>query len=72
MAKEVDPKIEVLWASPREVLNAVHASQAGCAIITMTPDLLKKLSNFGKNLTTYSLETVQMLTGDAVASGFKL
>lgn len=72
MAKEVDPSIEVLWASPREILNVVHASQAGCAIITLTPDLLKKLGNFGKSLKAYSLETVRMLTGDAVASGFKL
>jgi transaldolase len=72
MAKEVDARIEVLWASPREILNVVHAAQAGCAIITVTPDLLKKLSNFGKSLTQYSLETVRMLTGDAVASGFTL
>lgn len=72
MAKELDPGIEVLWASPREILNVVHASQAGCAIITLTPDLLKKTANFGKSLKTYSLETVRMLTGDAVASGFKL
>lgn len=72
MAKEFGPSIEVLWASPREILNVVHAGQAGCAIITMTPDLLKKLSNFGKDLRLYSLETVRMLTGDAVASGFRL
>ena len=72
MARELDPHIEVLWASPREILNVVHAGQAGCAIITVTPDLLKKLSNFGKSLKQYSLETVRMLTGDAVASGFTL
>ena len=72
MAKEVDRSIEVLWASPREILNVKHASQAGCAIITLTPDLLKKMTNFGKDLRVYSLETVRMLTGDAVASGFKL
>jgi transaldolase len=72
MAREFDPNIEVLWASPREILNVVHAGQAGCAIITLTPDLLKKLSNFGKPLKQNSLETVRMLTGDAVASGFTL
>ncbi len=72
MAKSVDPRIEVLWASPREILNVVHAAQAGCSIITLTPDLLAKLKNFGKDLHTYSLETVRMLTGDALASGFTL
>jgi transaldolase len=72
MAREADRQIEVLWASPREILNVVHAGQAGCDIITVTPDLLKKLANFGKPLKQYSLETVRMLTGDAVASGFTL
>jgi transaldolase len=72
MARELDKHIEVLWASPREILNVVHAQQAGCDIITLTPDLLAKMKNFGKNLHTYSLETVRMLTGDALAAGYSL
>ena len=50
--------VQVLWASPREVLNIKQADQIGCNIITLTDDLLKKLSNFDKNLTEFSLETV--------------
>ncbi len=72
MAHEADASIEVLWASPREILNVVHAQQAGCAIITLTPELLVKMKNFGKSLKLYSLETVRMLTGDAIAAGFSL
>ena len=59
-------------SSPREILNVVHAQQAGCAIITLTPELLVKMKNFGKSLKLYSLETVRMLTGDAIAAGFSL
>ncbi len=72
LAREASDTIEVLWASPREILNVRHAEQANCHIITVTPDLLKKLANFGKSLKQYSLETVRMLTGDAIASGFTL
>ncbi len=67
-----DKKIELLWASSREVLNIMQAEQAGCHIITVTPDLLKKLSMLGKNLTTLSLETVRMFKTDADAAGFSL
>lgn len=63
---------QILWASPREVLNYNHAEQAHCDIITMTPDLIKKLDNFGKDLNTFSLETVKMFYNDATKSGFSI
>lgn len=63
---------EVIWASPREVLNVVQADEIGCQIITVTPDILKKMSNIGKNLDVYSLETVQMFFNDASAAGFTI
>ena len=66
------PKAELLWASPREVLNVVHAEACGCHIITATPDLIAKLPLFGKDLRQYSLETVKMFYDDARAAGFKL
>ena len=77
MARSVDimvqaPRSELIWASPREILNLVQADQVGCHIITMTHDLLKKLDCLGKNLEQYSLETVRMFHGDAVAAGFTL
>jgi transaldolase len=71
-ARAIDPRIEVLWASPREVLNVVHAEQAGCHVITLTPELIAKLAHFGRDLGEYSLETVRMLTGDALAAGYRL
>jgi transaldolase len=64
--------IELLWASPRELLNLIHAEQAGCQIITVTSDLLKKLSLLGKDLEEFSLETVQMFHRDASAAGYAL
>jgi transaldolase len=60
---------EVIWASPREVLNAVQADAVGCHIITMTPDLIAKLDYLGKNLDTFSLDTVTMFHEDARAAG---
>ena len=66
------PRSELIWASPREILNVVQADQVGCHIITMTHDLLKKLDLLGKDLMQYSLETVQMFHRDAVAAGFSL
>lgn len=66
------PKAELLWASPREVLNVVHAEEAGCHIITATNDILAKLGLFGKDLGDYSLETVQMFYKDATAAGYKI
>jgi transaldolase len=69
---EFYPNIELIWASPREVLNVYQAESIGCDIITVTPDILKKLPLVGKSLWDYSLETVQMFFNDAKASGFTL
>ena len=66
------PKAELLWASPRELLNIFQAEEVGCHIITVTPDLLKKLSMVGKPLDELSLDTVKMFYNDATAAGFKL
>src|SRR5580700_10821120 len=66
------PKAELLWASPREVLNIAQAGDCGCHIITATPDIIAKLPLFGKDLHTYSLETVKMFYDDARAAGYKL
>ena len=65
-------KAELLWASPRELLNIVQADECGCHIITATPDILKKLELIGKNLEAYSLETVKMFYNDAKAAGFDI
>jgi transaldolase len=66
------PKAELLWASPRELLNIFHADAVGCHIITVTNDVLGKLSLIGKNLDDYSLETVQMFFRDAAAAGYSI
>jgi transaldolase len=66
------PKAELLWASPRELLNVFQADEAGCHIITASPDILAKLALVGKDLVEYSLETVQMFYRDATQSGFKI
>lgn len=72
ICRAADEKIELLWASPRELLNIVQAAEVGCDIITVTPDLLKKLELVGKDLGDYSLETVQMFFRDAQAAGYVL
>jgi transaldolase len=66
------PNVELIWASPREILNIVQADDIGCDIITVTHDLLKKLGGIGKDLDQFSLETVQMFHRDATASGYQL
>jgi transaldolase len=66
------PNLELLWASPRELLNIVQADAIGCHIITVTHDLLKKLPIIGKDLADYSLDTVKMFHRDAQAAGFAL
>jgi len=66
------PNIELIWASPREVLNIFQADSVGCHIITATHDLLHKLALFGKDLDDFSLETVQMFHRDAAQAGFAL
>ena len=66
------PGAELLWASPREVLNIVQADAIGCPIITVTPDLLAKLGTLGKDLKDFSLDTVKMFYRDAQAAGFQI
>jgi len=77
MAEAVDilkakPKAELIWASPRELLNVVQADQVGCHIITVTPEILAKLPSLGKDLDAFSLETVSMFYRDASAAGFSI
>ena len=66
------PNAELIWASPRELLNVFQADAIGCHIITVTNDVLKKLNLVGKDLKQYSLETVQMFHADAQVAGFDL
>jgi transaldolase len=66
------PSASLIWASPREVLNIIQANEIGCHIITVTYDLLAKLSGLGKPLDQFSLETVQMFHRDAEAAGFHI
>jgi len=66
------PKADLLWASPREVLNIYQADQSGCGIITVTRGLMKKLELYGKNLGEYSRETVSMFYNDAKSSNYKI
>jgi transaldolase len=68
----VKPQLELIWASPRELLNVFQADEVGCQIITATNDILKKLVTVGKDLTQYSLETVKMFYDDARAAGFRI
>jgi transaldolase len=67
-----EEQLELIWASPREVLNIVQADRIGCHVITVTHDLLKKLSGLGKDLTQFSLETVAMFANDAKNAGYTL
>jgi transaldolase len=66
------PGLELIWASPREVLNILQADAVGCHIITVTHDLLKKLGNVGRDLDDFSLATVRMFFDDATAAGYQL
>jgi len=68
----VAPASELIWASPRELLNIFQADEIGCQVITVTNDILKKLSLVGYNLDEYSLDTVKMFYKDATEAGFKL
>jgi transaldolase len=67
-----EPRCQLVWASPRELLNIFQADEIGCHIITVTSDVLKKISLVGKDLHEYSLETVRMFHNDAAHSKFKL
>jgi transaldolase len=66
------PQAELLWASPRELLNILQADAMGCHIITVTHDVLAKLALVGKDLAEYSLETVKMFHRDACAAGYHI
>ena len=66
------PRAELIWASPRELLNIFQADAIGCHIITVTNDVLAKLALVGKDLDAYSLETVEMFFRDATAAGFSI
>lgn len=69
---ESRPKAELIWASPRELLNVFQADAIGCHVITVTNDILAKLSLVGKDLDAYSLETVEMFRRDALAAGYQI
>lgn len=66
------PNCQLLWASPREILNLIQAENIGCDIITMTTDLWNKMNNLGKSLEMFSIETVEMFYRDAIASNLKI
>ena len=66
------PQVELIWASPRELLNLVQAHEIGCDIITVTHDVLKKLPTLGKDLDQFSLDTVKMFHGDASSARYTL
>jgi transaldolase len=66
------PASELIWASPRELLNIFQADEIGCHVITVTNDILKKLSLLGYDLNQYSLDTVRMFHADALAAGYRL
>ena len=66
------PKIELIWASPRELYNVIQANDIGCHIITATNDLIKKIPILGKDLDTFSLETVKMFYDDAKKAGYSI
>lgn len=65
-------KAQLLWASPRELLNIFHAEECGCHIITVTSDVLKKVPMIGKDLAELSLDTVKMFYNDAKASAYTI
>ena len=66
------PEAQLIWASPRELLNIVQADEIGCDVITVTHDLLKKLPSLGKDLDQFSLETVKMFFDDGAAAGYTI
>jgi transaldolase len=66
------PRAELIWASPRELLNIFQADEIGCHVITVTNDILKKLELVGKSLDDYSLDTVKMFYNDASAAGYAI
>ena len=71
-AMAAEPRAELIWASPRELLNVFQADAIGCHIITVTADILEKLEVVGKDLNEFSLDTVKMFRRDAVKAGLAL
>ena len=69
---KINPKSELLWASPRELLNIIQADKMGCHIITVTKDIIKKLQLINYDLEDYSLDTVKTFYKDALDAGFKI
>ncbi len=66
------PNLELIWASPRELLNVVQADAIGCHVITVTDEILKRLPTLGRDLDEFSLDTVKMFHRDADAAGYRL
>jgi transaldolase len=66
------PNLELIWASPRELLNIIQADEIGCHVITVSSDILGKLYLIGKDLLEYSLDTVKMFKNDAEKSGYSI
>jgi len=66
------PQLQLIWASPRELLNVFQADEVGCHVITATSDILKKLSLVGRDLTAYSVDTVKMFHDDAASAGYSI
>lgn len=66
------PRAQLLWASPRELLNVFQAEEAGCDIITVAPEILRKMDLVGKDLEAYSLETVEMFQRDACVAAYRI
>jgi transaldolase len=72
ICRSMDPRIELLWASPRELLNVVQADEVGVDIITVTEAIRTKLGTLGKDLTEFSRETVMMFKRDGESAGYRL
>ena len=68
----LEPQLELIWASPRELLNIYQADAIGCHIITVTHDILRRLDGVGRDLHEYSLDTVRMFRNDAINAGYTL
>ena len=68
----LEPQLQLIWASPRELLNIYQAAAIGCHIITVTHDILRRLDGVGRDLHEYSLDTVRMFRNDAINAGYTL
>ena len=65
-------KVEILWASTREAYNYLQAKDTGCSIITMPPQIIEKISKFGKTYKELTLDTVKKFLKDSRDSNFKI